>query len=1728
MEVRLMSPFETWVGDHPLDCRCPTFIAVVALLTAAWVGPSYACCNVIPVATQSFRATQTTVDRPFAGPGDFVTLEIDQTCSSKQRTFSTNPGDQTITVAFTPPQGGPRNVVVLAQSCIGVGTCEGALQTKCLEINQPGQPVDVEISDPLQLRFKFPDTTGLVRPTGDALTLTGPATIAVTRASDPVPCGLVTQPCAGQQGLLACVDALFAADGTCGTAPHPVFSHFTALPFPNNYQALCTEPIPPCTPVPVRDFRFTVDTAGNLLIPMDWRGVLVKQNAVPVPRLLRGSTPVEAIAGTGIPIHIPGPAFLASFDYSSGRKLPPVFDPQADPSDPTAAVLFGSADAPVAVLRVARRTAASLCTGGTQPERPCMGPADCPGGTCTPRFLTCGAASPTAGLPCTTDQDCGGTAGTCGASACRGGERAGQGCRDDGDCPGSECGPALFDFTDRLLGGSGPVVLRPGACIGGTNALAACIDNSGCPGGQCGSFLAKALDPVPLDGLVETRSTFAFVKEEAIDGLDLNGDGDATDHVVTLADRTTGQFQPIGPGGAQGRAVARIAQTPFSFPAVAAEDDVIAFLEPEPAQGNQDTNHNRAVFETILRVFRLGAGELTSEDAPIAADPAPVINGLNVAVSRGRVFFRTSEAAVARQATTRVSVASDGTPGNEAACYMTTQPAISADGRFVAFEDCAFNLVSDDTNETGDVFVHDRMTGVTERVSVASDGTQGNGGSPGFPDPISISADGRFVAFGSDATNLVSGDTNGVGDIFVHDRLTGVTERVSVGSDGTQSNDFSMAPSISADGSVVAFFSAASNLVSGDTNGTPDIFVHDRLTGETDRVSVKSDGTQGGVNPGAPSISADGRFVVFESFGFPPFNLVDGATSGEDVFIHDRLTRVTERVNVASDGTPANSATEGNISQPSVSADGRFVAFESEATNLVSGDTNGWEDVFVRDRLNGVTERVSVGSDGTQGNGGSSEASISADGHFVAFASGAANLITGDTNSTFDVFVHDRLTGATERVSVASDDTQTNVDGFSGAPSVSADGHIVAFQSDAFNLDNAVVPPDGAFVRGPDSIDLSADLTGDGDLNDTVLRVFDTDPASTGPVTLGPADATSVFAGYAAFLRPEVAGAAGHPTGVDLNDDGDTTDDVVHLWPGSGSALDLERAATAIALSDRWLAALVSEAGQGNTDFNGDGDTADTVVQVAPVTATSGSDWTNLGQAADAVNVAGAVVAYLTPEAAQGGQDLNGDGDATDRLLQVYDADAHHSLMGGAGAPVQAQAADDFVLGPQGLVAFRANEIASGHDVLEVFDPATGMLCNSHQAITPCFLEACDPHVPYRVLNNTVTFLTFESEQGEDLNGDGDTDDLVVQTFNVSMAEAEGLCDSSGTSQSTATARTRTQIVPGGVQAGLVTALAAEMAGICTTTGAACATGANCGGGTCFVPPGGCILDLGKTCDPAMPNACPTGEFCQPIPNMPGHGTCHEVQGQCAGASDCTAPAICNAGNQNFNRLVGPLVQRNGGATVFTGAGHCVETVGTCDTTADCAAGAACDGGYCLREQGICRTDADCPDRPSSQCKADLVIHALEDRDGDEIPDAFDNCPFVPNPDQLDSDHDMVGDACDLKMQACVRAATLASLRCRVTALENASTALVGPGPLRDALLRPLARADVALTQAGRPGARGGRALRRAGRGLIDYSHRLVSQAGHRHVDATTRSTLLGLAGQIRDDLHLLVQSGTS
>ena len=387
-------------------------------------------------------------------------------------------------------------------------------------------------------------------------------------------------------------------------------------------------------------------------------------------------------------------------------------------------------------------------------------------------------------------------------------------------------------------------------------------------------------------------------------------------------------------------------------------------------------------------------------------------------------------------ATTRVSLGWDGTEGDG----PSRAPAVSADGRFVAFASGAGNLVAGDANRLEDVFVHDRDSGQTTRVSVASDGTEGDGPSR----TPAVSADGRFVAFDSDAGNLVVGDGNDTADVFVHDRHTGQTSRVSVASDGTEGDGPSWATAVSADGRFAAFSSSAANLVSGDGNHAADVFVHDRDTGQTSRVSVASDGREPDGPSGDPSLAADGSLVAFTS---EASNLAAGDHNAtDDVFVHERDTGRTTRVSSGPDGEDGDGPSFG----PVLSDDGRLVAFGSMASNLVAGDTNLGSDVFIFDREDGTTTRVSVTDEGEGADASSSRPSFSRNGRLVAFASEASNLVTGDTNGLADAFLHDRIAGTTVLLSAAPDGTPA--DGASYAPAVGANGTVVAFTSEAKNL----------------------------------------------------------------------------------------------------------------------------------------------------------------------------------------------------------------------------------------------------------------------------------------------------------------------------------------------------------------------------------------------------------------------------------------------------------------------------------------------------------------------------------------------------------------------------------------------------------------------------------------------------------------------------------------------------
>jgi Tol biopolymer transport system component len=388
---------------------------------------------------------------------------------------------------------------------------------------------------------------------------------------------------------------------------------------------------------------------------------------------------------------------------------------------------------------------------------------------------------------------------------------------------------------------------------------------------------------------------------------------------------------------------------------------------------------------------------------------------------------------------TRVSVSSDGDEGDRPSGNFGS--AISADGRYVVYASLATNLVPDDENDSNDVFLHDRNTGETVRASVGPGGVEGNKDSSG----PALSADGRFVSFISAASNLVADDTNQVPDMFVWDRVTGVTERVSIAWDGAEANgDSRYRGAISRDGRYVAFKSNATNMVQQeDTNDAYDVFVRDRVKGKTKLVSVGMAGAQADDDSGEPAITPDGRYIAFQSRAT---NLVPDDDNGAyDVFVRDTNKKKTRLVSVDTAGGVAN----GDSTNPSIAVRGRLVAFASEATDLVEVDTNDKPDVYLSDRDAGMT-LVSVSAEGVQGNKFSGQVSLSVNGRYLAFNSDATNLVPDDTNRAGDVFVWDRVEDLLTLVSLGLGGAQG--DGESSRPAITGDGRSLAMTSDATNL----------------------------------------------------------------------------------------------------------------------------------------------------------------------------------------------------------------------------------------------------------------------------------------------------------------------------------------------------------------------------------------------------------------------------------------------------------------------------------------------------------------------------------------------------------------------------------------------------------------------------------------------------------------------------------------------------
>lgn len=383
--------------------------------------------------------------------------------------------------------------------------------------------------------------------------------------------------------------------------------------------------------------------------------------------------------------------------------------------------------------------------------------------------------------------------------------------------------------------------------------------------------------------------------------------------------------------------------------------------------------------------------------------------------------------------------------------------SVSQNGRFVAFESDQKLVATDDSSTISDIYVRNRKTGKTQIVSVPS-GTKEGGGSAFAPE---ISADGRFVVFEGGSETLVPFDSNNAVDVFVHDRKTGKTKRVSLSSSGTQADDGGFQPSISPNGRYVAFTSVSDDLVSGDSNGLTDIFVHDRETGKTRRVSVDSSGAESNGSSERPSVADDGT-VAFSSGAD---NLVGGdGNSLYDIFVHNLKTGETERVSVASGGAEGDSSSL----SAAISRNGNVVAFKSAATTFVAGTSGVYEEIWVHFMSGGKTKLITKGMGGAPSDGSSSMhgGALSYNGRYVAFTSYATNLVAGDTNGLSDMFWYDRKTGKMKRISVTFDGSQLDQGVLEGA--VSGDGRYVAFDTAATNvLGNELGNDNTVFIRGP-------------------------------------------------------------------------------------------------------------------------------------------------------------------------------------------------------------------------------------------------------------------------------------------------------------------------------------------------------------------------------------------------------------------------------------------------------------------------------------------------------------------------------------------------------------------------------------------------------------------------------------------------------------------------------------
>ncbi len=893
--------------------------------------------------------------------------------------------------------------------------------------------------------------------------------------------------------------------------------------------------------------------------------------------------------------------------------------------------------------------------------------------------------------------------------------------RIDPDAPGAP----LYDLSDRLLDGRGPIVI--------SNAS------------------ATARESAPLATLSADAFGITFGRSEAIEGIDLNGDGDIFDRVPQVIDVQSGV------GASTGLALTEVTVPSFARPVLQSGDGHVAFGVGEGRYGNVDLNGDGDVIDSLFRVFDLSGVSIPTGSTTL--DPSPVVAGKPLAISNGFVMFRSNESDGAPRTTIGITptvIAPQQQRGD------SEFPSVSGDGRLVAFASRGgrtFTGVAP-ANALKHIYLYDRSDGHYELIDRTNAGVGGDRDAG----PPSISRDGRYVAYHSEANNLpgaaADSDDNSP-DVFLYDRQTQTTLCVSC----TAPVSFAANPDLSGDGTFIAYFGDGIMIWERATQTTT------YLLAEFPPYSPDAVYFNEGVNP---SISDGGRYVASR------FTLL--TDNGETVLTDQVMRFDRETLQVAF-------IAPGDFAQ--ISANGQVIAFQSD-TDLVTDDTNLATDAYVWDSAQGI-ERISVNTNGQGGSGGVSiRASVpSDDGRFVAFIDDSGTEVPGAPGNR-QVFRFDRTTNVVEAVSVPTGGGFS--DAMNNTIAISGDGQTVAFAGFATNLaPDTYTDVQNVFVRG--SVPGTSLNAADSDITDTVLQVFDIAAQSYRSSARVPADVVAVAAGRAAILSSEAADG-----GVDRNFDGDATDRVARIVDGAtGVVTETELAASAIAISDQIACIAVNEAAQGQGALNGDGDTDDDVLFVRNLAS---NQQTNAGIAVNPSGLAatGSHCVFTTPELLEANSpDLNNDGDLFDDVLGAYDV--------ATTTPTSFPYATADLVAKGDLVAFRVCEADQGNDadlnfdsdpqvnfgecVMHVLSLSTGDVQNTRRAASACTLPGCDPFFePFRVGTTTVSFLTQEVDQGApfgvpagtplavdckaggipgecDLSGDGDGDDSMITVYNV-------------------------------------------------------------------------------------------------------------------------------------------------------------------------------------------------------------------------------------------------------------------------------------------------------------------------------------------------------------------------